>query len=483
MPFDHLGLRPALVQAALDSGFAEPTPVQAQAVPAILRGRDVLALAQTGSGKTAAFSLPLIQRWADTPAATGARAVRVLVLAPTRELAVQVGEVMRSLARTLERAPKIAVLYGGVSVNPQMLALRGGADIVVATPGRLLDLQRRNALRLSHVAALVLDEADRLLDLGFADELASLLELLPAARQNLFFSATFPPAIEALARRVLREPLRIEVEATPANLPDIAQRAIEVDAPRRTQLLRHLVVHERWSRVLVFVATQYAADTVASKLRRADIAAEAFHGELSQGKRSQVVADFKASRVKVVVATDLAARGIDIAQLPVVVNYDLPRSPVDQVHRIGRTGRAGEHGLAVSFVTAEAAAHFRLIEKRLGLAVPRERVAGFEPVERPADAPDVPQSHDASDTPGRGAPAEAADAAAQRAKAAAAGGIKGRRPSKKDKLRAAASASAGSGAATPSMSAADRAPASAPASAPAPARAPPPPPPSPSPSP
>ena len=416
MPFASLGLAPALARAATDAGYNSPTAIQSQAIPAVLRGQDVLGLAQTGSGKTAAFSLPLLQRWAEAPRHRSRRATHTLVLVPTRELAAQVGETLRSLAQHLNERPKIAVLFGGVSVNPQMMALRGGADIVVATPGRLLDLVDHNALKLGDLAALVLDEADRLLDLGFAEELGRILALLPAQRQNLFFSATFVPAVEALAAQLLREPLRIEVESTDASEPDIAQRAIEVDAGRRTQLLRHLVQEQKWTRVLAFVATKFAAEIVADKLRKAGIEAEPFHGLLSQGKRTQVVADFKASRVQVVVATDLAARGIDIAQLPVVVNYDLPRSATDYVHRIGRTGRAGESGLAVSFIPADSEAHFRLIEKRQGLSVPRERIAGFEPVD--VAAPVVP-------------------AAASPAN----GGIKGNRPSKKDKLRAAVAAS------------------------------------------
>jgi superfamily II DNA/RNA helicase len=318
---------------------------------------------------------------------------------------------MRSLAQHLPVPVKIAVAFGGVSINPQMMALRGGADVMIATPGRLLDLIDHRALRLSTVATLVLDEADRLFDLGFSQELGRILALLPQRRQNLLFSATFPAAIQSLAESLLHDPVRVEVQPGAVEEPAILQRAIEVDAGRRTQLLRQLVKDSGWSRVLVFVATKYAAEIVADKLRKAGIEAEPFHGVLSQGKRTQVLADFKASRVRVVVATDLAARGIDVAQLPAVVNYDLPRSPVDYVHRIGRTGRAGESGVAVSFVSAESEAHFRLIEKRQGLNVPRERVAGFEPTESPP--PD-------------------------QASPAGTGGIKGKRPSKKDKLRAAA---------------------------------------------
>nr|WP_315235726.1 DEAD/DEAH box helicase [uncultured Albidiferax sp.] len=417
MPFASLGLAPALLRAVREQGYTVPTAIQAAAIPAVVRGADVWAAAPTGSGKTVAFALPLLQRLTEAPRADGKRRTRVLVLVPTRELAAQVAEVFRGLAQHLPQPLKIAVIFGGVSINPQMMGLRGGADIVVATPGRLLDLVDHNALQLSNVAALVLDEADRLLDLGFADELARVLTLLPARRQNLLFSATFPPAIDALAAQLLREPVRIELAAAPTTdlaAPAIAQRAIAVDASRRTQLLRHLVQQNKWERVLVFVATKFSAEIVADKLRKASILAEPFHGQLSQGKRTQVLDDFKAGRVHVVVATDLAARGIDVTELPVVVNYDLPRSAVDYIHRIGRTGRAGQSGEAYSFVTADMAAHFALIEKRQGLSLSREEIAGFEPVELPSTdvAPAAPSN----------------------------GGIKGKRPSKKDKLRAAAAA-------------------------------------------
>lgn len=418
MPFDSLGLAPALVQAAARSGFATPTAIQAAAIPAILQGRDVRGSAQTGSGKTAAFSLPLLQRLTE-PREQGPRRIRALVLVPTRELAAQVGDTMHELAQHLPERLKIVTAFGGVSINPQMMSLRGGADIVVATPGRLLDLVEHNALRLDAVALLVLDEADRLFDLGFAEELGRILELLPKRRQNLFFSATFPPAIQALADRMLHDPAIVDVQGEPGTAPDIVQRVIEVDASRRTQLLRHLLEqHENeWDRVLVFVATQHAAQTVAEKLYRNGIYAVPFHGDIAQGTRNNILSQFKQSRWDVVIATDLAARGLDIAQLPVVINYDLPRSPTDYIHRIGRTGRAGESGLAISFVSAATEAHFRLIEKRNGLKLPRERVEGFEPVET------APPVVDASGT----------------------GGIKGKRPSKKDKLRAAAALAAARG--------------------------------------
>jgi ATP-dependent RNA helicase RhlE len=409
MPFTALGLAPALARAAAELGFSTPTPIQNEAIPAVLAGTDLLATAQTGSGKTAAYALPLLQRLLQAEPLTPRR-VRALVLVPTRELAAQAGEVVRSLAQHLPRRPKVAVVFGGVSINPQMMALRGGADVVVATPGRLLDLVEHNALRLAGVELLVLDEADRLLDLGFADELSRVLALLPAQRQNLFFSATFPPDVQALAGVLLREPTRIDVPAVATEEAVILQQAYRIDTNRRTELLRRLIKTQGWQRVLVFVATQYLAERVASKLHQGDLYATSFHGGLSQGARKQALDEFKEKRWDVVVTTDLAARGIDIVQLPVVVNYDLPRSAVDYVHRIGRTGRAGASGLAVSFVTPASEAHWRLIEKRQGLSLPLEVLPGFEPTE---EAP--PPS------PGNG-------------------GIKGKRPSKKDKLRAAAAA-------------------------------------------
>jgi superfamily II DNA/RNA helicase len=406
LTFAALGLAPALTDAAAARGYTDPTPVQAAAIPAVLRGRDVRAAARTGSGKTAAFVLPLLQRLAATPRTT-TRHATVLVLVPTRELAAQVADVVRDLAPVLAQPPKVACLFGGVSINPQMMGLRGGADVVVATPGRLLDLVDHNALSLAQVAALVLDEADRLLDAGFADELGRVLALLPPERQNLLFSATFPPAVLALADTLLHDPVHIDTPDEPEKVPAIQQRAIEVDAARRTQLLAHLVRDGGWHRVLVFVATQYASEHVAEKLRRQDIRAAAFNGDLSQGARTRLLADFKAGHGQVVVATDIASRGLHIDDLPVVVNFDLPRSAADHVHRIGRTGRAGAEGLAISFVSADTEAHFRLIEKRQGFRVPREQVAGFEPTEVATEAQ-------------------------------ATGGVKGKRKSKKDKLREAA---------------------------------------------
>jgi ATP-dependent RNA helicase RhlE len=377
MTFASLGLSADLLRAISERNYRAPTPIQKAAIPAILEGRDLWACAQTGSGKTAAFALPILQQTLHYVRDTPLR-VRTLILVPTRELAAQVGESIRLYARYIPRPAKTVIAIGGLSINPQMMALRGGADIVVATPGRLLDLVDHNALRLAGVTTLVLDEADRLLDLGFSDELLRIIERLPRRRQNLLFSATFPPAVHRFAEELLHDPIRIDVPSTPATRPAILQRSVHVEPARRTQLLRHLITEQGWTRVLVFVSTQYSTEHVAEKLRRTGIPAAAFHGKLSQGARTKALAEFKAGRVRVLIATDVAARGIDIAQLPAVVNYDLPRSTADYTHRIGRTGRAGESGVAVSFVIGSAEAHFRLIEKRHGIRLPREIIAGFE---------------------------------------------------------------------------------------------------------
>ena len=409
MSFAALGLTPSLVHAVADSGYAAPTEIQIAAIPAILKGTDVLAAAPTGTGKTAAFALPILQMAIkSTPSA---RSPHALILVPTRELAAQVGEVLRSFARSMTEQLKIVVAAGGVSINPQMLALRGQTHIVVATPGRLLDLADHNAVQLSEVHTLVLDEADRLLDLGFADELNRIVSMLPAKRQNLLFSATFPASVQALTEQLLQDPYVIKNEPAASSTPAITQRSIMVDKEARTPLLRHLLKTEQWPRVLVFVATQYSTEHIADKLRRNHITAAALHGELSQGARNKALAEFKSSQLQVLVATDLAGRGIDIEDLPAVVNYDLPRSADDYIHRIGRTGRAGATGTVVSFVSASTEAHFRLIEKRQNFRIQREQITGLEPSEVTLNPIDK------------------------------SGGIKGKRKSKKDKLREAAKAS------------------------------------------
>ena len=411
MSFNDLGLSPELLRALKPKTYPAPTPVQQEFIPAALTGQDIWVTAPTGSGKTVAYALPLIEKLTrsglsqSTQEGRNQRALQSLVLVPTRELAIQVGQTFMSLSAHLGKLCKVTVVFGGVSINPQMMGLRGGTDILIATPGRLLDLLDHNALKLSQVQTLVLDEADKLLELGFQDELGQILAKLPHKRQNLFLSATRPNSIESLAQSLLHNPLEIHIESTTLQPAVIAQRAFYTDTPQRTQLLKHLIKTDHLKQLLVFVATQHSSEIVAAKLRVAGIAAEPFHGQLSQGKRQQVLADFKAHRVKVVLATDLAARGLDIEKLPAVVNYDLPRSAVDYTHRIGRTGRAGEAGLAISFVCPETLHHWNLIEKRHNVKLALETIQGFEATQA------VPEQGSAN------------------------GGIKGKRPSKKDKLR------------------------------------------------
>ena len=422
MSFPSLGLSAPLLRAVAERGYTDPTAVQTAVIPEVLGGRDVWAKASTGSGKTAAFVLPILEALGRREL-TVPRRVHALILVPTRELAKQTSDAIASFRGYLPKRPKAVVILGGVSINPQMMELRGGADIVVATPGRLLDLVTKNALSLAHVAQLVLDEADRLLDNGFADELGRIVALLPQARQTLLFSATFSPAVTQVASALLRAPVHVDVTDAPADVPAIAQRAIEVDTPRRTQLLRHLLDTHPWPRVLVFVATTHATEHVAAKLHAAGINAIALHGKQSQGARTRALELFRASGVRVLVATDLASRGLDITGLPAVVNYDLPRSPTDYVHRIGRTGRAGEPGVAISFITADLRAHFALIEKTHAHYIVRERLAGFAPVEEPAPVVELERPAATGLDPN--------------------GGVKGARKSKKDKLREAAARTAG----------------------------------------
>ncbi|MBH9579416.1 DEAD/DEAH box helicase [Inhella proteolytica] len=403
-PFAELGLQPALVHAARQAELDEPTPVQAAAIPAVLAGRDLLALAETGSGKTAAYALPLLQRLLQTPAG---RHPRALVLAPTRELAVQIADTLRELAAALPQRIRVALLFGGVSINPQLMGLRGGCDCVVATPGRLLDVIDHNGLSLEAVQTLVLDEADRLMASGFADEWQATEALLPRPRQNLLVSATLPSTLQSIADALLQNPLRVDLAALPTLL---TQRAIQVDAAQRGPLLRHLLKNEDWPRAMVFVASRHGAEHVADKLLQNGFQAAALHGELSQGARRDLLAALKSNKLHVLVCTDLAARGLHVPGLSAVINFDLPRAAADYTHRIGRAGRMGQAGVAISFICADsptnAESHFRLIEKRQGQRVAREQIPGFEPQ-------------------------------AVASEATASGGIKGKRPSKKDKLRAA----------------------------------------------
>lgn len=420
MSFSALGLAPSLAHAAASQGLIAPTPVQAQAIPAIVDGQDLRACAPTGSGKTAAYVLPLLQAWMLSDAASqrsGPRPTAALILVPTRELAAQVAELIYHLGQALGQRPKVAVLTGGVSINPQLMALRGGVDLVVATPGRLLDVVAHSQLKLHTIQTLVMDEADRLMDLGFAQELDQVMALLPAKaqRQTLLLSATFGPEVEGLVPQLLRDGHHsIAVENTHTQDATIVQRALHVDAARRTSLLRDLVEQHPGQRMLVFVASRYSAEHVANKLYAKKIYATALHGELSQGARQRVLQEFKDNQWQVLITTDLAARGIHIEALPVVVNYDLPRSPDDYTHRVGRTGRAGLSGTAISMVSPDAEAHWKLIVKRNKLNVALETLPAYPVTEK---APPRAPHEDGNN-----------------------GGIKGKRMSKKDKLRAAAAA-------------------------------------------
>ncbi|WP_321930239.1 DEAD/DEAH box helicase [Paraburkholderia guartelaensis] len=378
MSFDSLGLSEPLVRAVNELGYSTPTPIQAQAIPAVLGGGDLLAGAQTGTGKTAGFTLPILQRLTDMPpAANGKRVVRALILTPTRELAAQVEESVRAYGKYLKL--KSTVMFGGVGINPQIDALRRGVDIVVATPGRLLDHMQQKTIDLSQLEILVLDEADRMLDMGFIHDIKRVLAKLPPKRQNLLFSATFADEIKALADSLLDSPALIEVARRNTTAETVAQKIYPVDRDRKRDLLTHLIRQHNWFQVLVFTRTKHGANRLAEQLTKDGISALAIHGNKSQSARTRALSEFKDGTLQVLVATDIAARGIDIDQLPHVVNYDLPNVPEDYVHRIGRTGRAGATGEAVSLVCVDEHQLLKDIEKLIKRAVPQEVIPGFEP--------------------------------------------------------------------------------------------------------
>jgi ATP-dependent RNA helicase RhlE len=376
--FATLGLHPLLLSAVTELGYQQATPVQQSAIPAILQGRDMVAGAETGSGKTAAFALPLLHSLHTQTALTHAKGnqVRALIVVPTRELAIQIGQAINAYGQYLQPRLKVCTVFGGVSINPQMLALRGGADIVVATTGRLLDLLQHNALKFDALQTLVLDEADKMLSLGFSEELAQVLAVLPKKRQNLLFSATFPPELQQLIASLLHQPVEINLAKQDENL--IEQHVYTVESERKNAALIHLIKTGDWQQVLVFASAKNTCNRLVLKLQKAGIQAAAFHGDLSQGARNKALDDFKAKKIRVLIATDVAARGIDIQQLPYVVNFDLPRSANDYIHRIGRTGRAGQQGYAVALIAPDEEEHFRLIEKRMKKRLPREQIEGFE---------------------------------------------------------------------------------------------------------
>jgi ATP-dependent RNA helicase RhlE len=376
MKFNDLGLEPSLLKAIQEKGYTEPSPIQEKAIPVILKRKDVLASAQTGTGKTAGFTLPLLHVLSQNKSVRN-RKVRALVLTPTRELAAQIYDNVKEYSTYIDI--RSTVIFGGVNQKPQVATLRKGVDVLIATPGRLLDLHSQKALSLKQIEILVLDEADRMLDMGFQRDINKIMNLLPKRRQNLLFSATFSKEIKALAQGILHQPAL--VEATPENttVEAIVQRVYKVDKGRKAELIIKLIKEGKWTQVLVFTRTKHGANNLVKKMLKASIAAAAIHGNKSQGARTKALAGFKDGSIEILVATDIAARGLDIPLLPHVINFELPNIPEDYVHRIGRTGRAGAKGEAISLVCVDEKVYLKHIEKLTGQSIPKEVKEGFEP--------------------------------------------------------------------------------------------------------
>ena len=384
MSFDSLGLSADLLATVKKQGYDTATPIQQQAIPAALKGSDLMASAQTGTGKTAAFTLPMLQKIA-AAGPQQQRKVRALVLTPTRELAQQVEDSVRTYGSNLKL--RSLAVYGGMGIGPQIRQMKQGVDVLVATPGRLMDHMERGTVDLSNVETLILDEADRMLDMGFLPAIEKIVKALPSTRQTLLFSATFSAPIEKLARKFMREPEVIETAARNATADQIDQSAYMVDSNRKRELLTHLIGTENWGQVLVFTRTKRGADQLAKQLEQDGIRSEAIHGDKSQGARSRALKMFKRNNVRALIATDIAARGIDIDRLDYVVNYDMPDNPEDYVHRIGRTGRGGEDGSAISLVSATEKGQFASIRKVVSKDIPSQIVSGFEPVQKAPSGP------------------------------------------------------------------------------------------------
>jgi ATP-dependent RNA helicase RhlE len=382
MQFDELGLKPEILRAVSEQGYTQPTPVQQKAIPVVLAGQDIMASAQTGTGKTAAFTLPILEKLSTNH--SGLARPRALILTPTRELAAQVHENLRAYGRHLNL--RSVEIFGGVNINPQIGKLKRGVDVLIATPGRLMDHMQRGTVRLDGIEILVLDEADRMLDMGFRPAIERILKVLPKQRQTLLFSATFSKEITTLAHSYLKNPQRVETAPPNSTVEAIAQQVIKVDQKQKRAVLSWLIGSNNWRQVLVFTRTKHGANRLAKQLETDGLPSAAIHGNKSQGARTKALADFKKNRIRVLVATDIAARGLDIDQLPHVVNYDIPHVPEDYVHRIGRTGRAGRDGLAVSLVSGSEHSLFQDIRKLVKVEIPSEVVEGYEPTEPNANS-------------------------------------------------------------------------------------------------
>jgi ATP-dependent RNA helicase RhlE len=376
MEFNNLGLLPSLLKAINEKGYTNPSPIQEKAIPVILKGKDVLASAQTGTGKTAGFTLPLLQLLSKN-SNTNNRKIRALILTPTRELAAQIYENVKEYSTHIDL--RSMVIFGGVNQNPQVSKIKNGIDILIATPGRLLDLENQRLLSLRNVEILVLDEADRMLDMGFQRDINKIMNLLPKQRQNLLFSATFSKEIKTLAKGILNNPILIETSTENTTVEAIFQYVYKVDKNKKSELIIQLIKQGNWQQVLVFTRTKHGANNLCKKMIKANISAAAIHGNKSQGARTKALAGFKNGIVQILVATDIAARGLDIPLLPHVINFELPNIPEDYVHRIGRTGRAGANGEAISLVCIDEKEYLRDIEKLIGLKIPSKVKAGFEP--------------------------------------------------------------------------------------------------------
>ena len=382
MPFSHLGLSLEINKALKENAYKIPSKIQEKVIPLILQKKDLMAKAQTGSGKTASFVLPILQLWNEQKY-EGKAKIRVLVLTPTRELALQVSQSFELFSQYLEKKPKLVTIIGGKSIGDQLLDIQKGCDIVVATTGRLNDILEKKQMNLSSLEFFVLDEADKMLDFGFEEELDLLLNQIPKERQNLLFSATYPIKVQNIIAKITSEAIEVFIEDETPTVQTINQRVIEVNKENRSPLLRNLIQSNTWEQILVFMANKRSCDNIAAKFRKYGLNAESFHGDLLQDERNETLQDFKDKKIKILFATDIAARGLHIDDISCVINFDLPRAPADYIHRIGRTGRAGKSGNAISFIGLEDFEHFALIEKKCDLKLQREQIENFELTGKP----------------------------------------------------------------------------------------------------